>query len=587
MADIEMIRHSLSHVLADAVQHLYPEAKLGIGPAIDDGFYYDFDIPEKIGPEEMKKIQSRMKKTLKNKVKRFNHETMSVEEAIKVFTDKGEKYKVELVEELRDKGETEVSIYRQGDWFDLCAGPHVEKMGDIPKNAWKLDRIAGAYWRGDEKNPMLTRIYGLAFETPEELEEYEKRREEAQKRDHRKLGKELELFMFSDLVGKGLPMLLPKGATLRRILERFIVDEEIRRGYEHVITPVLGKVDLYKVSGHWDHYQDSMYNPIDIEDEQFVLRPMTCPHHFEMYKHKMHSYNDLPRRFAEVSPLFRFEKSGELTGLIRLRNFTLADAHIICTEEQLRAEFKAVLQLLEYIMQTLGIMDKVWFRASLRDDEKDKYVDNPEMWQKSEKLLIEILDELGWKYEVAKGDAAFYGPKLDIQIKNVNGKDDTIITNQIDLFLAHKFGLEYVDSDGERKTPVIVHRSSVGCLERTMAFLIEHYAGAFPLWISPVQVRLLSLSEKLNDYAEEVYNKMFDAGIRVEKDIRNEKLGKKIREGRLARIPYLVIIGNQEKEDGTITVRNRDTGDQKSYKVDEVIDKLILDDKKRKLTLTL
>ncbi|MCK9224548.1 MAG: threonine--tRNA ligase [Candidatus Muirbacterium halophilum] len=585
MINLEAIRHSLSHVLAEAVQKLYPDAKLGFGPAIDNGFYYDFDIKDKIGTEELEKIQSAMKKIIKNKVKRFNHETMPIDEAIKLYSDKGEIYKVELIEELKAKGETEVSIYRQESWSDICKGPHIEKMGDIPKNCWKLDRVAGAYWRGDEKNKMLTRIYGLAFESLEALEEYIKMREEAQARDHRKLGKELELFMFSDLVGKGLPMLLPKGATMRRVLERFVIDEEIRRGYEHVITPVLGKVDLYKASGHWDHYQDSMYNPIDIEGEQFVLRPMTCPHHFEMYKGKPHSYNDLPRRFAEVSPLFRFEKSGELSGLIRLRNFTLADAHIVCTIEQLKDEFKAVLELLKYIMDTLGISDKVWFRASLRDDTKDKYVDNPKMWEFSEKLLIDILDDLGWKYEVALGEAAFYGPKLDIQIKNVNGKDDTIITNQIDLVLAERFDMEFTDRDGQKKRPVIIHRSSIGCLERTIAFLIEHYAGAFPFWIAPVQVKLLSISEKLNDYAEEVYNKMFDAGIRVEKDVRDEKLGKKIREGRLMRIPYLAILGYDEKESGKITLRNRDTGEQASYSVDEAIDKMILMDRKKSNTL--
>ncbi len=587
MIDIEMIRHSLSHVLAEAVQKMFPGTKLGFGPAIDNGFYYDFEVPEKITPEHLKKIEKEMKKTLQNKKTEFIQSKMSIEEALKIFTGKGESYKVELIKELAAKGEKEVSIYTHNNWFDVCAGPHVEKMGDISQKIFSLDRIAGAYWKGDEKNQMLTRIYGLAFSTPEELEEYVKQREEAQKRDHRKLGKELELFMFSDVVGKGLPLLLPKGATLKRILERFIIDEELKRGYEHVSTPVLGKVDLYKMSGHWDHYKDSMYNPIDIEDEQFVLRPMTCPHHFMMYKNNLHSYNDLPRRFAEISPLFRFEKSGELTGLIRLRNFTLADAHIVCTEEQVEHEFTEVLKLLKYIMDSLGISDRVWYRASLSDSEKGKYVENPEMWEKSEKMLLRILDNLGWKYEIARGEAAFYGPKLDIQIKNVNGKDDTIITNQIDMVLADRFDLHYTDSDGQKKRPIIIHRSSVGCLERTMAFLTEYYAGAFPLWLAPVQLRLLSISDKLNDFTESVYQKFHEAGIRVEKDVRNESLGKKLREGRLMRIPYLAIMGYKEMENNQLTIRNRETGEQQTYDIDHVINTLILDDKKKNLELSL
>ena len=587
MIDIEMIRHSLSHVLAEAVQKMFPGTKLGFGPAIDNGFYYDFEVPEKITPEHLKKIEKEMKKTLQNKKTEFIQSKMSIEEALKIFTGKGESYKVELIKELAAKGEKEVSIYTHNNWFDVCAGPHVEKMGDISQKIFSLDRIAGAYWKGDEKNQMLTRIYGLAFSTPEELEEYVKQREEAQKRDHRKLGKELELFMFSDVVGKGLPLLLPKGATLKRILERFIIDEELKRGYEHVSTPVLGKVDLYKMSGHWDHYKDSMYNPIDIEDEQFVLRPMTCPHHFMMYKNNLHSYNDLPRRFAEISPLFRFEKSGELTGLIRLRNFTLADAHIVCTEEQVEHEFTEVLKLLKYIMDSLGISDRVWYRASLSDSEKGKYVENPEMWEKSEKMLLRILDNLGWKYEIARGEAAFYGPKLDIQIKNVNGKDDTIITNQIDMVLADRFDLHYTDSDGQKKRPIIIHRSSVGCLERTMAFLTEYYAGAFPLWLAPVQLRLLSISDKLNDFTESVYQKFHQAGIRVEKDVRNESLGKKLREGRLMRIPYLAIMGYKEMENNQLTIRNRETGEQQTYDIEHVINTLILDDKKKNLELSL
>ncbi|PLX16929.1 MAG: threonine--tRNA ligase [Candidatus Muiribacterium halophilum] len=585
--NIEKARHSLAHVLAEAVQRLFPDAKLGMGPAIENGFYYDFDTEEKISSEDLKKIQKEMKKILKKKNTEFEYIEVSIEEAISMFSEKKEHLKLELIEDLKAQGEEKLGIFKQGNWFDLCRGPHVEKMKDLPFKGFKLDRVAGAYWKSDEKNKMLTRIYGLAFEDADKLNDFIEKREEARKRDHRKLGKELEIFAFSDLVGKGLPLLLPKGATLRRVLERFIVDEELRRGYEHVITPVLGKVDLYKVSGHWDHYKDSMYNPIDIEGEEFVLRPMTCPHHFEIYKNNQHSYNDLPRRFAEISSLFRFEKSGELSGLIRLRNFTLADAHIICTQQQMKKEFKDVLILLKYIMDSLGISEKVWYRASLRDDEKGKYVDNDEMWEQSEKVLLEILDELGWKYEISRGDAAFYGPKLDIQIQNVNGKDDTIITNQIDLFLAERFQLEYIDSDGEKKRPVIIHRSSVGCLERTMAFLIEHYAGALPLWLSPVQIRLLSIADRMNDYVEEVYEKLQSRGIRVEKDIRNEKLGKKIREARLMRIPYLAIVGQTEMDNKTLTIRNRNTGEQKEYSLDEFIDRIILEENKKSLELEL
>ncbi|MCK5683597.1 threonine--tRNA ligase [bacterium] len=587
MVDIEIKRHSLSHALAQAVQKLFPGTKLAIGPAIDNGFYYDFDFPEKLSEESLKKIEKQMKKIVGNKKVEFVHRTMPIDEALKYFEQKDEIYKVELINDLKADGETEIGIYSNNDWEDLCAGPHIEKMGDIEKGSFKLDRIAGAYWRGDEKNKMLTRIYGLAFQNRDELAEYIKQREEAMKRDHKKLGKELELFMFSDLVGKGLPMLLPKGATMRRILERFTVDEELKRGYEHVYTPVLGKIDLYKVSGHWDHYQDSMYNPVDIEDEQFILRPMTCPHHFMMYKNKLHSHRDLPRRLAEISPLYRFERSGELSGLIRLRNFTLADAHIICTPEQMKEEFKNALMLIKFLMDSMGISDKVWFKAALSNDEKGKFVDNPKMWKESESQLLEILDELGWKYEIAIGDAAFYGPKLDIQIKNVNGKDDTIITNQIDLFLAEKFDMFYINPEGERQRPVIIHRSSLGCFERTIAFLIEHYAGAFPLWLAPVQLRLLSISEKMNDFTDKVYDRMFEAGIRIEKDIRNESLGKKIREGRHMRYPYLAIIGEKEMETNSLTIRNRDTGEQTVYTVDEVIDKLILGDKKKTLTLEL
>lgn len=584
--DINLIRHSLAHVLAKALLEIKPGSKLAIGPAIDNGFYYDLDVNGTLSTEDFKEIESKMNHTIKNNLA-FEKSVMNIDEAISHYKTEGNIYKTELIEELKTKGETEVSFYKLGDFLDLCKGPHVENTKDIPKNIFKIDKLAGAYWRGDEKRPMLTRVYVLSFETKEILDNFIKQREEALKRDHRKLGAELDLFMISEDVGKGLPMLLPKGATIRRILERFCVDEEIKRGYQHVYTPVLGRTKLYEISGHLTHYKDSMYPIMDIDGTDYVLRPMSCPHHFMMYKYKPKSYRDLPVRYAEIASMYRKERSGELTGLIRCMGFNLADGHIICAPEQLKDEFSATIKLVEFIMKKLGLDEKTRYRASLKDDVKEKYVDDTEGWISSEKTLIEILDNCGKSYYVSKGDAAFYGPKLDIQLETVTGKDETIFTIQIDMTMAHRFELEYVDSDGTTKRPLIIHRSSIGCMERIIAFLIEHYEGSFPLWFAPIQVRLLSVADRHVEFVNSLYQKLLDSNIRVENDTRNESIGKKIREGRMQRIPYLCVIGDNELKDNTITVRNRETGEQKTYPINDFIDKILVEDKEKTLKLGL
>ena len=559
--NLEIYKHSMAHVMAAAVKKICPDAKLGIGPSISEGFYYDFLLPEGFAftSDILKQIKKEMKSFMK-KGHIFNKSDLSIEEAKNFFKD--EEFKIDLIEELQEKGNDTVSNYTSGEFVDLCSGPHVENSKQLFKLAWRLDRVSGAYWRGSEKYPMLQRIYALCFETKDELNDYIHRREEAMKRDHRKLGKELDYFIYSDLVGKGLPLLLPKGATLKRILERFIIDEELKRGYQHVHTPPLGRRKLYEVSGHWEHYQDSMYPPMTISDEDFVLRPMTCPHHFMIYSQKPRSYRELPMRLAEMSPLFRKEQSGELSGLIRILMFTLADAHIICTLDHLADEFKSVIELIDYIMNCLGINDAISFQASLRDDNKEKYVDNDEMWNLGEDMLLKIMDEINVDYVVSKGDAAFYGPKLDVQMKNVLGKEETLFTVQIDFSLPDRFDLTYIDDEDNRKRPVIIHRSSIGCIERTIAFLLEYYGGSLPMWLSPVQAKILTVSDKFISYAEDVEKMMLKNNIRVEKDIRSETIGKKIREGRLQRIPYLIIIGGKEAEEKSLTLRNRDTGNQ-------------------------
>jgi threonyl-tRNA synthetase len=585
--ELEKKRHSLAHIMAYAVKKHYKNVKLGIGPSIENGFYYDFDLDQTISEKDLKEITKTIKKLIASNIT-FEKKVYSIEEAKKLFEKENEIYKLELIDDLSNAGEKEVSVYYSGDFFDLCKGPHVKSSSEINIDGFILDRVSGAYWKGDEKNKMMQRIYGIYFDTKEELDNFLKTREEAKKRDHRVIGKEMKLFMISETIGKGLPLLLPRGATIRRILERFTVDEEIKRGYQHVYTPVLGSIDLYKISGHLDHYKDSMYSPIDIDGELFILRPMTCPHHFIMYKNEIHSYKDLPVRYAEISPLYRYEKSGELTGLIRLRNFTLADAHILVTKEQIKEEMYKVIDLIKFMMDSLGISQKAWYRASLGDrSNKDKYIDAPELWDESEKIILEICEELDLPYTVAKNEAAFYGPKIDVQLTNVYGKEDTAFTVQIDFALSERFDLFYIDSDGNKKRPIIIHRSSIGCFERTMAFLIEHYEGKFPLWLAPEQIIFIPVAQIHNDYILKLSEEFKKEGVRVNIDLRDESLSKKIREARLERYPYIAIAGDNEVSKNTLTIRNRDTGIQKEYDKNHVLQTILMEDKTRSLKLNL
>lgn len=548
-------RHTASHILAMAVKRLYPEAKLAIGPSIDDGFYYDIDRDASFTNEEIEKIEKEMKSIVKENlaIERFE---LPREEALKLMEEAGEPYKVELINDLPE-GEI-ISFYKMGDFVDLCAGPHL--MSTKPVKAFKLTQVAGAYWKGSEKNKMLTRIYGTAFTKASDLEEFLKMREEAKKRDHNKLGRELGLFTTSDVVGQGLPLLMPKGAKIVQLLQRWIEDEEESRGYVLTKTPFMAKSDLFKISGHWDHYKDGMFIIGDENDEDNILalRPMTCPFQYIIYNAEQHSYRDLPIRYSETSTLCRNESSGEMHGLIRVRQFTLADGHIVCRPDQVKEEFKATVDLIKYIMTTLGIQDSVTYRFSKWDpNNTEKYIDNKEAWEQTQDEMREILNELELKYKEADGEAAFYGPKLDIQFKNVHGKEDTIITVQLDFALADRFDMSYVDADGSKKRPFIIHRSSIGCYERTLAMLIEKYAGAFPVWLCPTQAKVLPISEKYHDYAENVVKELKKSGIRVEADYRAEKIGYKIREARMNRVPYLLIVGEQEAENGTLAVKKR------------------------------
>ena len=561
----DALRHSASHVLAYAVKRLFPEAKIAIGPAIEDGFYYDFDKEGAFSTSDLEKIEAEMKKIIKEnpQIERFE---LPRNEALELMKD--EPYKVELINDL---GEDEViSFYKMGDFVDLCAGPHV--MSLKPMKAIKLLRTAGAYWRGDEKNKMLTRIYGTAFLKNKDLEEHLEALEEAKKRDHNRLGRELKLFTTDEKVGQGLPLLMPKGAKIVQTLQRWIEDEEEKRGYVLTKTPYMAKSDLYKVSGHWDHYKDGMFVLGDEEkdDEVFALRPMTCPFQYTIYNAEQHSYRDLPIRYAETSTLFRNEASGEMHGLIRVRQFTLADGHLIVTPEQLEEEFKGVVDLIKYVMDTLGISDDISYRFSKWDpNNTEKYINNPEAWEQTQVIMKNILDHLEIDYVEADDEAAFYGPKLDIQFKNVHGKEDTIITVQIDFALAERFDMTYIDKDGEKKRPYIIHRSSIGCYERTLAMLIEKYAGAFPTWLAPVQAKVLPLSDKYNDYTEKIVRDLRNSGVRVEADYRTEKLGYKIREARLERVPYILVVGEKEMNDNAVSVRSRKNDDEGSIKFEE------------------
>ena len=559
-------RHTATHILAQAVTRLFPNAKLAIGPAIDGGFYYDFDKEGSFSADEIKAIEEEMKKIVKEdlKIERFE---LPRAEAITFMEEKGENFKVELIEDLPE--DAIISFYKHGEFTDLCAGPHL--MSTKYVKAFKLTQVAGAYWRGSEKNKMLSRIYGTAFTKKSNLDAHIEQIEEAKKRDHNKLGRELKFFTTSDVIGQGLPLLMPKGAKVIQLLQRFVEDEEEKRGYVMTKTPLMAKSDLYKMSGHWDHYKDGMFILGDEskDAEIMALRPMTCPFQFTIYNADQKSYRDLPIRYAETSTLFRNESSGEMHGLIRVRQFTISEGHLIVRPDQLEQEFKDVVALINYIMETLGLQDDITYRFSKGDpNDKHKYIDNPSAWEDTESKMKEILDHLGINYKTAIGEAAFYGPKLDLQIKNVHGKEDTIITVQIDFALPERFDMSYVDKDGVKKRPYVIHRTSIGCYERTLALLIEKYAGAFPTWLAPLQVKVLPISEKYHDYAQEVVAKLKAANIRVEADFRAEKIGYKIREARNERAPYLLIVGEKEAELNEVSVRSRKNGDEGAIPLD-------------------
>ncbi len=559
-------RHTASHVLAQAVKRLFPDSKLAIGPAIENGFYYDFEFETPVNATDLEKLEAEMKKIIKEDVaiERF---TLSRTEAIQMMEKLGEPYKVELIQDLPE--DAEISFYRQGDFTDLCAGPHLMSTGKL--KAIKLQYTAGAYWRGDEKNKMLTRIYGTAFPKKSELDAYLEQLEEAKKRDHNKLGRELGIFTTVESIGQGLPILLPKGAKMMQILQRFVEDHEDAHGWVRTKTPYMAKSDLYKISGHWDHYQDGMFVMGDEEKDKevFALRPMTCPFQYQAYLAEMRSYRDLPLRYGETSTLFRNEASGEMHGLIRVRQFTISEGHLMCRPDQLEEEFKSCLEMAIYMLKTLGLYEDISYRFSQWDpNDREKYIGTVEQWDEAQGTMQKILDHLEIPYEIGVGEAAFYGPKLDIQIKNVFGKEDTLITIQVDQMLAEKFGMEYVDSDGSKKNPYIIHRTSIGCYERTLALLIEKYAGAFPTWLAPVQAKILPISEHYMDYAKQVEKQLADAGIRVELDNRNEKIGYKIREAQLEKVPYMLIVGEKEQAENAVAVRSRKEGDKGAMKLD-------------------
>ena len=570
-------RHTASHVLAQAVKRLYPEAKLAIGPAIDKGFYYDFDVPAPFTAEDLEKIEAEMKKIVKEDL-RIDRFTMTPEEAIAYYEARGEIYKVELVREHADKGEP-ISFYKQGEFTELCAGPHLPSTGRI--KAFKLTSCTGAYWRGSEKNKMLQRIYATAFSKAADLEAYLAEVEEAKKRDHNKLGRELEFFTTVDVIGQGLPVLMPKGARVVQLLQRWVEDVEQKRGYLLTKTPLMAKRDLYRISGHWDHYRDGMFimgDPDDEEKECFALRPMTCPFQYQVYLNKPRSYRDLPMRLGETSTLFRNEDSGEMHGLIRVRQFTISEGHLVLRPDQLEEEFKGCLELCKYFLGTVGLLPKCTFRFSQWDPNNTaKYEGTPEQWAVAQETMAKILQDLEVDYEIGIDEAAFYGPKLDIQYHNVYGKEDTIVTIQIDMLLAEKFGMYYTDTDGEKKLPYIIHRTSLGCYERTLAYLIETYAGALPMWMSPTQVILLPIADRHQEACRKVAEKLEAYGLRAEVDTRSEKLGYKLREAQLQKIPYMLVVGDQEAADGTVSVRKRGFGDQGVKSVEEFL-KLALDD---------
>ncbi len=555
--------HTCSHVLAQAMKRLHPEVKLAIGPSIENGFYYDFDTPRPFTPEDLEALEAEMRKICKEKLKLERFE-LPREEAIKFMEEKEEPYKVELINDL--PADAHISFYKQGDFTDLCAGPHLDSTGRIKGNAIKLTSATGAYWRGDSNRKMLQRIYGVAFPKKDELDAYLEQQAEALKRDHNKLGRELEYFTTVDVIGQGLPVLLPKGARVIQLLQRWIEDTEQKRGYLLTKTPLMAKRDLYKISGHWDHYLDGMFilgDPYDETKECFALRPMTCPFQYQVYLNRQRSYRDLPMRLGETSTLFRNEDSGEMHGLIRVRQFTISEGHLILRPDQLEDEFRGCFELANYCLETLGLKEDCSFRFSQWDpaNPNNKYEGTAEQWEHAQSVMKTILDDLGINYTVGVDEAAFYGPKLDIQIKNVFGKEDTLITIQVDMLLAEKFGMEYVDADGSKKTPYIIHRTSIGCYERTLALLIEKYAGALPTWMAPEQVRFLPVTDRAADYCAEQAKKLEGLGFRVEVDYRNEKIGKKIREAQLEKVPYMLVVGDRDMENGTVSPRHRADGD--------------------------
>ena len=561
-------RHTASHVLAEAVKRLYPEAKLAIGPSIDTGFYYDFDCPA-FDRAALDALEAEMKKIIKEgaEIKRFE---LPREEAIKFMEEKGEPYKVELINDLPE--DAVISFYSQGDFTDLCAGPHL--MSTKPLKAIKLISSSGAYWRGSEKNKMLTRIYGTAYTKSADLEAYLKHLEDIKLRDHNKLGREMELFTTVDVIGQGLPLIMPKGVKIIQTLQRWIEDEEEKRGYVRTKTPLMAKSDLYKISGHWDHYKDGMFVLGDEEKDKevYALRPMTCPFQYYVYKASQHSYRDLPLRYGETSTLFRNEDSGEMHGLTRVRQFTISEGHLIVRPDQMVEEFKGCIALAQYCLQTLGLEEDVTYHLSKWDPEnKEKYIGEPEVWEETQQHIRNVLNELNIPFTEDVGEAAFYGPKVDINAKNVYGKEDTMITIQWDALLAEQFDMYYIDENGDKKRPYIIHRTSMGCYERTLAWLIEKYAGQFPTWLCPEQVRVLPISDKYADYAEQVKKELADNGINVTADYRSEKLGYKIREARLARVPYILVVGEKEQAEGLVAVRSRFNGDEGQKKLDVFI----------------
>lgn len=548
---LEVMRHSTAHLMAQAIKRLYPNVKLGVGPVIEGGFYYDIDIEQSLTPEDLPLIEKEMAKIVKENIEVVRQE-VSRNEAVRLYKEVGDEYKLELIEAI-PQDET-VTLYKQGEFFDLCRGVHVPTTGKIKE--FKLLSIAGAYWRGDSDNKMLQRIYGTAFFKKEELAEHLRLLEEAKERDHRKIGKELSLFTNSQLIGQGLPLWLPKGATIRRTIERYIVDKEVSLGYDHVYTPIMGSVDLYKTSGHWDHYQEDMFPVMDMDNEQLVLRPMNCPHHMMVYKNSMHSYRELPIRIAELGTMHRYEMSGALSGLQRVRGMTLNDAHVFVRPDQIKDEFQRVVNLILEVYKDFNIKEYS-FRLSYRDpQDTEKYFDDDAMWEKAQSMLKEAMDELGLDYYEAEGEAAFYGPKLDVQVKTALGKDETLSTVQLDFLLPERFDLTYVGEDGKQHRPVVIHRGVVSTMERFVAFLIEEYKGAFPTWLAPVQVQVIPVSPDVHfDYAKEVQDELKAAGFRVELDGRNEKIGYKIREAQMQKVPYMLVVGDKEVETKSVNVR--------------------------------